>query len=85
MKAPVEHSHCATQWEKAQEPAHELEVSSPPGEALSNNPPEQMERLLEPVRPALAVQRSCYERMQGMAQTERHSGATHTRPVCERG
>ncbi|MBN6775635.1 hypothetical protein JRG42_21795 [Pseudomonas granadensis] len=86
MKAPVENHHCAMQMEKAEEPAHEMELSSPPGLTLAEDQPQQPVSAPEPPRPVPAVaSRSCYERLQGAAQAERQCGATHTRPVCERG
>ncbi|MBC3777105.1 hypothetical protein [Pseudomonas sp. SWRI99] len=86
MKASIESRPCAPQLEKAEEPAHEMEVCSLPAHVLSDTPQDTAET------PALAVsvatpitRRCCYERSQGIAQAERHSSATHTRPVCERG
>lgn len=86
MKAPIERQHCLMQMEKAEEPAHEMELSSPPGSTLADEQPQPSVSAPAPGRNAPAeAPRSCYERLQGVAQAERQCGATHTRPLCERG
>lgn len=86
MKNIVEHRCCAMYPEKAEEPAHETESMSLPGAALSEGPVEHSIRAPELDRhKSVATPSRCYEHQQGVAQTERSSGASHTRPVCERG
>ena len=86
MKSIVEHQCCALRAEKAEEPDHETESTSLPGAALSDSPVEHSVRAPEPDRrePVTSPSR-CYEHRQSVAQIERSSGASHSRPVCERG
>ncbi|MCQ6255543.1 hypothetical protein [Pseudomonas sp. Q11] len=86
MKNIVEHQSCAMHPEKAEEPTHETESTSLPGTALSDSPVEHSIRAPERDRhEADGAASRCYEHRQGVAQTERSSGVSHTRPVCERG
>jgi hypothetical protein len=86
MKNIIEHQCCAMSPEKAKEPAHETEATSLPGVALSDNPVEHSVGAPEPGRrEPVATPGQCYEHRQGVAQVERSSGTSHTRPVCERG
>jgi hypothetical protein len=86
MKSIVEHQCCATHPEKAEEPAHETESTSLPGAALSDCPAEHSVRAPDAGRREPAANPSrCYEYRQGVVQTVRGSGASYTRPVCERG
>ncbi|MDQ0123586.1 hypothetical protein J2W17_002533 [Pseudomonas lini] len=86
MKSSVENQRCATHLEKTAEPDHETELTSPPGTALTENPAERSVRSPDSAsRQPAATQSKCYEHRQGSAQAEHSSGATHNRPVCERG
>jgi hypothetical protein len=86
MKSIVEHQCYAMHPEKAEEPAHETESTSLPSAALSDSPVEHSVRAPDPgLREPVANPSRCYEHRQSVVQTERSSGASHTRPVCERG
>ena len=85
MKAPNENTLDAERFEKDPLARDDKMPGIPANPSVVQTNHEHVEQLQNSVRSeTLIAQPGCYERRQGVVQSERVTGASHTPPVCER-
>jgi hypothetical protein len=84
MRAAIENSPDGERFEEDPHVQDDNKPGIPANPSVIQPNDEHVEQRQNSVRSESVTQPGCYERRQGVVQSERITGASHTQPVCER-